>query len=201
LKSGTNDIHGTAYAYGRDQDMDAKNPYLPPSLPRATDNLEQFGASIGGPIKKNKIFYFGNYEGQRFIVGSPKVIQVPTTSSAAGLSDANSFPLAIFDIFHNAANTAHLQPSQLSLNLAGCNQSIAAMQAAASAAQITCDATNGLFGNASTSPSEATENNYIGGSDNALEKIDYHPNDKNALNGEYFLGDGNSDTPGGVQQG
>ncbi len=65
LKSGTNGIHGTAYAFGRSDAFNAKNPFLAPSQPKASLQMEQFGASVGGPIKKDKLFYFGAYEGQR----------------------------------------------------------------------------------------------------------------------------------------
>ena len=117
LKSGTNAMHGTAYAFGRDGAWNAKNPFLGASLPKAPMAMEQFGASLGGPIKKNKLFYFMNYEGQRYSVGSPKTSQEPTTASGAG--PGNSIPDAIFDILHNPAN-ANRVPSALSLNLAGC---------------------------------------------------------------------------------
>ncbi len=93
LKSGTNNLHGTALAFGRDGALDAKNPFLGPHLSKATDNLEQYGVSIGGPIKKDKLFYFGAYEGQSYTLGAPKTITEPTT--AAGLGAANSFPNAI----------------------------------------------------------------------------------------------------------
>ena len=63
-------LHGSAYAYGRYTAWDAKSPYLGP-LPKADDLFEQFGGSIGGPIIKDKLFYFGNYEGFRYTVGVP----------------------------------------------------------------------------------------------------------------------------------
>ncbi len=86
LKSGTNSIHGTAYAFGRDTNLNAKNPFLQQpagsiQLPKAPLNLEQFGASMGGPIKKDKLFYFMNYEGQRYNVGNPRISVLPTTAS------------------------------------------------------------------------------------------------------------------------
>lgn len=189
LKSGTNALHGTAYAFGSDGALDARNPFLTSTFPKTPIMLEQFGASIGGPIKKDKLFFFGNYEGQRELIGVSRIATVPTTAAGAGAG--NSFPDAIYNIFHNAANTAHLLPNQLSLNLAGCNQTIAQMQAATSSSQITCNAANGVFGNAGASANEPLTINTSGGSDNQLTKIDYHINDHNALNGEYFFGNGN----------
>jgi hypothetical protein len=61
-KSGTNSLHGSVYEYFRNDAMDAKSP-----LAAGFDKLRQnqFGGSLGGPIKKDRTFFFGNYEGQR----------------------------------------------------------------------------------------------------------------------------------------
>jgi len=170
LKSGTNSIHGTAFAFGRDAALDAKNPFLLPSQPKAAVELEQFGASIGGPIKKDKLFYFGTYEGQRFLVGQPNILQVPTSQPGAGPS--SSFPDAIKDILTNHP-TVKLNP--LSLNLAGCT------------AAGVCDASKGLFGNSGPTQLDTIALNNRGGSNNYLAKIDYHLNEHNSFNGEYFF--------------
>ena len=85
LKSGTNSIHGTAYAFGRDTLLDAQNQYLGTTVPRALDTIEQFGATIGGPIKKDKLFYFGNYEGFRYAVGNATTASLATSNSLASL--------------------------------------------------------------------------------------------------------------------
>src|SRR4029077_2896773 len=57
LKSGTNLLHGTALAFGRDTALDARNFFDQPPQPKAAVGLEQFGASLGGPIKKDKLFW------------------------------------------------------------------------------------------------------------------------------------------------
>jgi carboxypeptidase family protein len=62
-KSGTNDVHGSIYEYFRNDAMDAKSELAAPGLNKLQQN--QFGLTIGGPIRKGKTFYFGNYEGQR----------------------------------------------------------------------------------------------------------------------------------------
>src|ERR1700676_126975 len=69
IKSGTNSIHGTAYAYGRDDSFDARNYFNTAPAPPTPIALEQFGATLGGPIKKDKLFYFLSYEDQRYSVG------------------------------------------------------------------------------------------------------------------------------------
>jgi hypothetical protein len=177
LKSGTNTLHGSAYAYGRYTGWDAKSPYLGP-LPKADDLFEQFGASIGGAIIKDKLFYFGNYEGFRYTVGAPSIIQVPSSLSLGG-DTTNSFPDAIADLKANG-----LQPNQLSLNLAGCT------------AAGVCDPHKGIFTNGTASPLLSVGLDNIGHSDNQLEKIDYHLNDKNSINGEYLLGNATDQTAG-----
>jgi hypothetical protein len=76
LKSGTNQLHGTAYAFGRDTPLDARNYFnTVASGPKNPRNLEQFGGSAGGPIIKDKLFFFGAYEGQRYTVGNTGQIQ------------------------------------------------------------------------------------------------------------------------------
>ncbi len=79
LKSGTNQIHGTAYAFGREASWDARNFFN--TGPQTPLSLEQFGGSAGGPILKNKLFFFATYEGQRYTVGNTFQGQVPVTAS------------------------------------------------------------------------------------------------------------------------
>ncbi len=85
VKSGTNSIHGTAYAFGRDaQATDAANYFSNPTFPGATPaTLEQFGATAGGPIIKDKIFWFAGYEGLRTTLGDVALDTIPTDISMA----------------------------------------------------------------------------------------------------------------------
>ena len=62
-KSGTNDFHGSVYEYFRNNAMDATSELAAPGLNKLQQN--QFGFTLGGPIKKGRTFFFGNYEGQR----------------------------------------------------------------------------------------------------------------------------------------
>lgn len=65
IKSGTNQFHGTAFEYLRNADVDARNFFLTPLNPTPPYKRNQFGATVGGPIKKNKTFFFASYEGLR----------------------------------------------------------------------------------------------------------------------------------------
>jgi Carboxypeptidase regulatory-like domain/TonB dependent receptor/TonB-dependent Receptor Plug Domain len=74
-KSGTNSFHGSLYEISELNAYDARNPFLT-SKPRTTFN--EYGGSIGGPIWKNKAFFFGSYEGARLSSYSPVTDTVPT---------------------------------------------------------------------------------------------------------------------------
>jgi hypothetical protein len=62
-KSGTNDLHGTVYDYARNNHLDANNLLSAPGF--NTLRFNQFGATVGGPIRRDNLFYFAGYEGQR----------------------------------------------------------------------------------------------------------------------------------------
>jgi hypothetical protein len=83
-KSGTNLFHGTLFEYLRNSDLDARAFYDPAQIPAFHRN--QFGGSIGGPIVKNKLFFFFNYEGLRNDQGLTQVAFVPTAAARAGAS-------------------------------------------------------------------------------------------------------------------
>ncbi len=83
IKSGTNDFHGTAFEFVRNDRLDALNAFdltgVKPPL-----RMNQFGGSIGGPIKKNKAFFFFDYEGQRIRNGVTLYSNVPTDAMKQG---------------------------------------------------------------------------------------------------------------------
>jgi len=89
VKSGTNATHGTAYAYGRNGSWDARNFFEKPTDPRAAVELEQFGGSLGGALRKDKLFYFANFEQQRYSVGNPVQHGIPITAAGVGSSTQN----------------------------------------------------------------------------------------------------------------
>ena len=64
-KSGTNALHGTAFDYLRNSKLDAKNYFDVANLPIPPFRRNQFGGALGGPVKKDKLFFFFNYEGLR----------------------------------------------------------------------------------------------------------------------------------------
>lgn len=84
-RSGTNDFHGSAYEFLRNSALDAKNLFDAPS-PANTPPFRQnqFGATFGGPIKKNKLFIFGSYEGLRMVKAQTSIATVPNAQQRAG---------------------------------------------------------------------------------------------------------------------
>ena len=81
-KSGTNALHGSGFEFLRNTDLDARNFFSPE---RGFYRQNQFGGTIGGPIKKNKVFYFGDYQGTRTNQGLDSgLIAVPTLADRSG---------------------------------------------------------------------------------------------------------------------
>jgi hypothetical protein len=81
-KSGTNEWHGSAFEYLRNTNLDARNYF---SAERAGFHQNQFGGTVGGPVKKDKLFFFGDYQGTRVAEGiDTGLIAVPTAAERGG---------------------------------------------------------------------------------------------------------------------
>jgi outer membrane receptor for ferrienterochelin and colicin len=168
LKSGTNQIHGTAYAFGRDGTWDAKNFFNTGT--KAPLSLQQFGGSVGGPILKDKLFYFATYEGQRYNLGTTNQSHIPVTVPLPG-NGAGCAILTTGDCTQSVPNAlADLQAQGYSEN------SVSAKMLA-------------LFPNNTGSsidmPVVLTENNR---SDDGVGKIDYQLTPHQQLSYNYFFG-------------
>ena len=93
-KSGTNEFHGTAYEFLRNDALDARG-FFTASKPSLRFN--QYGATVGGPIAKEKTFFFFSYEGFRRVNPSSRLVRIPTRAELGGDFSADSRP--IFDPF------------------------------------------------------------------------------------------------------
>jgi hypothetical protein len=82
-QSGGNQLHGTVFEFLRNSAMDARNFFDQASVPPFRRN--QFGGSLGGPLRKNKLFLFGNYEGFRQALAVSNVALVPDAEARQGL--------------------------------------------------------------------------------------------------------------------
>lgn len=87
-KSGSNQFHGTLFAFLRNTSLNASS-YFSPVNPEYIRN--QFGGSVGGPVQKDKTFFFFDYEGIRSVQGLPSLAQVPTALQRQGIF-TESFP-------------------------------------------------------------------------------------------------------------
>ncbi len=100
-KSGQNAWHGTAFEYLRNEAFDAKNFFALPTAPKAPLDRHQFGASLSGPIIKNKTFFFVDYAGQKEERGQVFVNTVPTAATRRGdfsdYRDRNGNLIVIYD--------------------------------------------------------------------------------------------------------
>jgi hypothetical protein len=200
VKSGTNAVHGTAYAYGRETRFDARNYFNPATAPAGvTINttkqpvaLEQFGATLGGPIKKDKLFYFVNFESQRYAIGNPVAITTPTQAdliSACQTALENGAPLsglpgALAPLSASIAgltNTCAIDPAKTTKDPGGLTfQGLFPVNDGSAGGHVFSDLLN-----------TSTINGGLG-------KVNYHPSDKHQLEGMYFFSEGNgvaADTP------
>lgn len=112
FKSGANSLHGTASYYGQNTVLNAVNPGIGAArafsieggntpqqaeqlLPKTTTHIHEFGATLGGPIIKNKLFFFGDYLGQRNLIPTQFETAVPTQGARNG--DFSAFTQQLFD--------------------------------------------------------------------------------------------------------
>jgi len=190
LKSGTNSIHGTAFAFGRDGAMDARNYFNASPAAKTSRTLEQFGGSFGGAIIKDRAFFFGAYEGQRYDVGNsysvttPSMASLPTpptpTCTSVAGDCANSIPNAIDDLLAN--NVPISAASQL---ISGCS-----VTGTGATAAVSCSGSGFPTNNTQSINVVQGFPNDVG-VDNAIGKVDYNLNERNSVSGFYFYGNNN----------
>ncbi len=95
-KSGTNEIQGSAFWFGLYDNFQARNPFTQPkNVPLPETSRNQFGGSIGGPIVKNRFFYFADNQALRSTVGGSRAESVPTALARAG--NLSEYGVDIFD--------------------------------------------------------------------------------------------------------
>ena len=165
LKSGTNTIHGSAFALGRSDKLNSAEYTSSPSL-KPPAELEQWGVTAGGPIKKDKLFYYGAYERQTYNISGNYPVQTPTS---ANTGDQNlSIPAAEAGLAAAPGGAIPLNPLSLKL--------------------LPLYGTNTNTGPLASSQSYGFPN--VVSIYNVLGKIDYHLSDHHTIAGSYFFGNG-----------
>jgi hypothetical protein len=204
IKSGTNTLHGTTYGFYRSGKWDARNLFnpsiesapvtcapgnTPVACAKTPAQLKQFGGVLGGPVKKDKLFFFVGYEGLRSLFAAPLVTAgTPETITQANVGKfgaagdpANSFVDAI-----RAVQAAGMTVSPVSLSLAGCTLG----------PPVVCKGTgaNAAINQGLWPDNPTNSTNFIAPftntnvTDNGIAKIDYHINSKHTVNGMLFIG-------------
>jgi hypothetical protein len=166
VKSGTNAFHGGVYEYFRNTDFDARGFF---GAITPVEHQNEFGGTVGGPIKKNKIFFFGSYDGYRYDSGTqPSLTSIPTAAERTG--DFSAFPQLIYDPNSSTSNTPRtpfpnnmIPPSRIS----AISQSFQSY--------LPSPINGNIVNNYQTSLPLLVNNN------NTTEKVDYNVSDKNRL--------------------
>jgi outer membrane receptor protein involved in Fe transport len=95
-RSGTNAVHGSAFEFYQSDRFQARNPFTQPAhVPLPDDDRHRFGGSVGGPIQRDRWFFFGDYEGLRSKIGGSRLLTVPTARARTG--DLGEYGVTIFD--------------------------------------------------------------------------------------------------------
>jgi Carboxypeptidase regulatory-like domain/TonB dependent receptor-like, beta-barrel len=179
IKSGTNQIHGSVYYYNRNEYYGAHSPFFQSSatVPKAPPlRNENYGFSVGGPIIKQKAFYFVSYEKQQYIIGLSGVATDPSDAWVALAQDLLNNPGGKYGTY------APVAASTLSQSLIG---------------------PNGFWPRNLIGSLPATPDNFFspiastGYSYNGVAKVDYNITDKHRIFVRWFGGQGSQTAPTG----
>jgi outer membrane receptor protein involved in Fe transport len=174
-KSGTNNYHGSASEFFRNNALDARNFFNDTSLPQNPFHNNQFGGSFGGPIIKDKTFFFLDYEGLREVGAQSTPSCVPTATDIINNTPAGGINPVIANLL--AAGKGWPTPN-------GTGSCIASQATVANPIQQTQVSSNTIL-------ATPFSNNVNGG----IIKIDHQFNQANTLSGRYFLGDSEQSFP------
>lgn len=122
-KSGTNDFHGSVFEFFRNEALNARNLFAPANQPKPVFRRNQFGGVIGGPIIRERTFFFADYQGSRQSIGRIRTSTVPTLAQRGGNfssslgaligtsmvldTNGNSIPLRVGQVFRPSDKRAY----------------------------------------------------------------------------------------------
>ena len=193
LKSGSNEVHGSLFEFHRNAALDARNFFAPAGESKPKYIRNQFGGSIGGPLKRDRTFFFGDYEGTRLREGITRVTNVPTLRERAGdfsqSRDIFGNPVFVSNPFLPRDPVTFQLPPCNALNQTGCfpgNQVPLAFQhpiGRALAAIYPLPNRNVPFQNFVSSPTQIDDNNSFD------VRLDHFISDRTQLTFRYSFGD------------
>ncbi|HEY2351705.1 MAG TPA: carboxypeptidase regulatory-like domain-containing protein, partial [Candidatus Acidoferrum sp.] len=170
-KSGTNDFHGTGFEFLRNNALDARNYFNEVGAPQNPFHNNQFGGALGGPIKRDKTFFFVDYEAMREKGAEASTACVPTAQDIATATAANGGVINPV-----ISNLLALNPWP-SPNLGG-----------------SC-LTDGTDGQTPVTANISLATPFSNRVDSAIVKIDHTFNSNNLLTGRYYIGDSSQSFP------
>jgi outer membrane receptor protein involved in Fe transport len=176
-KSGTNQIHGSALEYFRNNAMDARNYFNDTSLSQNPFHANQFGGSLGGAIRKDKTFFFMDYEGMRETGSQSTPSCVPTAADITNNTPAGG----INQVIQNLINAGKIWPAPNGTGSCIASQSDPSVAEPITQTQV---GSNTVL----ATPFSSNINN-------GMIKIDHNFNKDNMLTGRYFLGDSEQSFP------
>src|SRR6266403_4671923 len=176
-KSGTNQVHGSFFEFFRNNALDARNYFDNTTLPQNPFHNNQFGGSLGGPIIKDKTFFFIDYEGLREVGTQSTPSCVPTATDIT-----NNTPAGVINpVIQNLINAGKAWPAANGTGSCIASQHDPSVVNPISQTQV---ASNTVL-------ATPFSNNINGG----IIKIDHNFNKDNMLTGRYFLGDSEQSFP------
>jgi Carboxypeptidase regulatory-like domain/TonB dependent receptor len=187
VKSGTNSIHGTAYAFGRDGAATDASNYFSGKVTPAT--LEQFGATAGGPIVKDKLFWFLGFEGLRLAVADLNNDTIPADVSMTSATSSGCLVLTGVNCGFSMVNACNdlnakgLVSSPLSAQISGLNTATCTVTPSSSSVENLWPYTT----NTSTTGNYVPPITNSGPLNNGLFKGDYAISQHHHLSGMYFV--------------
>jgi Carboxypeptidase regulatory-like domain/TonB-dependent Receptor Plug Domain/TonB dependent receptor len=169
-KSGTNNWHGSLLEYFRSGKLGARNYFNFAPDPKSPFNNNQFGGSLGGPIVKDKTFFYADYEGQRENGGQAGTTCVP---DPAVVTASEASIVALGDVVNPVTTALLARNPWPTPNIAGSVSD----------------------GNGCTANNVSTSTSFFNRVDSAIVKIDHNFNPNNMLTGRYYFGDSSQSFP------
>jgi hypothetical protein len=183
-KSGSNQFHGSAYYYNRNEALAVASPFVAPGSQEQPLRNQNYGGSIGGPIWHNHTFLFLTYEEQKFVIGEPNTVTEPSPAYVTG--DHSKGLAGALDLLSNLnpvtgkpyGGWAAVTPSTVSQNI------LSTLWDPSAIANLP-----GTTGNYSSSAPQS------GYSHNAVAHLDNNFSDRSHLSAIWYFGQGYADAP------